>query len=149
MDLERSGEQGGGTALLLLLQKRTCLVVRKRAVGKTVLGDEKQKGKQRHWGHCWVIIPREEVRTEMEPHTNLRWEYCLQLLLGIPPGWGRVSCRVIQRVTVLELDLFYLGAQHLIRRQKKKSEGNLLRFLFARCSTGTRHNRLSNIASFT
>jgi len=52
VDLERrSGEQGGGTALSLLLQnvhKGTYLAARKRAVGKSVLGDEEQKGKQRH-----------------------------------------------------------------------------------------------------
>ena len=54
MDSEKgSGEQGGGTALSLLLQnvrKRMYLAVRKRTVGKSVLGDEEQEGKQRQEG---------------------------------------------------------------------------------------------------
>lgn len=50
-----------GTALSLLLQnthKGMHLALRKRAAGKSVLGDEEQKGKQRHQRHRWVLIPQ-------------------------------------------------------------------------------------------
>lgn len=40
--------------LLKSIHKRMHLVVRKRAVGKSVLGHEEQKGTQRHWGNCWA-----------------------------------------------------------------------------------------------
>lgn len=40
--------------LLKNIHKRMYLAVRKRAVGKSVLGHEEQKGTQRHCGHCWA-----------------------------------------------------------------------------------------------
>lgn len=40
--------------LLKNIHKRMYLAARKRAVGKSVLGDEEQKGTQGHWGHCWA-----------------------------------------------------------------------------------------------
>lgn len=126
--------------LLKNIRKRMYLAVRKRAVGKSVLGHEEQKGTQRHSGHCWA---REE-ETELVPGTHWWWEDLWQLLLGNPTGWSHVFCRVLQRVTVLVLDWFYMGAQQLIIRNKIKQEDNLSRFQFA----GTGHNRLPNIASF-
>lgn len=36
------------------IHKRMHLAFRKRAVGKSVLGDEEQKGTQGHWGHYWA-----------------------------------------------------------------------------------------------
>lgn len=74
MDSERgSGEQGGGTALSLLLQnvrKRMYLAVRKRTVGKSVLGDEEQEGKKRHWGTAGLLFPGKKQWTVPEPGTN-------------------------------------------------------------------------------
>lgn len=97
-------KQGGGTALLMLLKnihKRMYLAVRKRAVGKSVLGHEEQKGTQRHWGHCWA---REMKWAELVPGTHWQWEDLWQLLLGNPTIWDRIFCGAVQTVTVLVLD---------------------------------------------
>lgn len=86
MDLQRSGEQGGGTVLSVC--KRTRLAVRKRAVGKPVLGDEEQKEKKRLWGHCWVIIPREDVMDRAGAWYKLTVGVALPAIAGDPHGLG-------------------------------------------------------------
>lgn len=108
-----------------------------------------KRGNKGSGGTAGLLFPGMKQWTELEPGTNWQWEHHWQLLLGIPMGWGHVFCRVVQRVTVLALDRFYLGAQQLIMRHKMKREDHLSRFLCARCSTGTGQNRLPNMASFT
>lgn len=92
--------------------------------------------------------PGKMKQTEMMPDTYWWWEDLWQLLLGNSTGWGHIFCRAVQKVTVLLLDWFYMGAQQLILRNKTKWEDNLSRFQFARCSIGTGHNRLPNIVYF-
>lgn len=92
--------------------------------------------------------PGKTKQTELVPGTYWWREDLWQLLLGSPIGWGHIFCRAVQRVTVLVLDWFCMGAQQLIIINKIKWEDNLSRFPFARCSIGTGRNRLPNIASF-
>lgn len=140
-------KQGGGTVILIFLKNihtRMYLAVRKRVVGKSLLGHGSKRGHKGTGGHCWA---REE-ETELVLGTCWWWEDPWQLLLGNPTGWGHIFWRAVQRVTVLVLDWFYMRAQQLIIINKIKWEDNSSRFQFARCTISTRHNRLLKIASF-
>ena len=53
-----------------------------------MLGGEEQKGKERHWGHCWVIIAREEAIDRAGAWYKLMVGAPLTAMAGGPHGLG-------------------------------------------------------------